>query len=181
MQTNIIQNHSANQLQRTQFDNKINKQKGPGGEKTPSAASAAPRYDEYVHGADNAEETAGIYKVAEDANGKPQVTFDKPQDDRKAKPADDDEKTADSAAPASPDGKDDEIQKCTANTDKVDAEIKKLKEEKQKLEQQISRAADNPDQVKALKSQLSNVESELQMKDNDNYRRQHTTFTNSTI
>lgn len=67
---------------------------------------------------------------------------------------------------------------CTVNTDKVDAEIKKLKEEKQQIEQQIKKTGDE-NKCKELKKQLSQIESELSAKDNDVYRKQHATYTDS--
>lgn len=56
------------------------------------------------------------------------------------------------------------------STDKVDAEIKQLKVKKSQLEQKISTAqADNPD----LERQLALIANELRQKDNDTYRKQH--------
>lgn len=57
----------------------------------------------------------------------------------------------------------------TISTDKVDAEIKLLKNKKSQLEQKISAQADNPD----LQRQLAQIEDELNQKDNDIYRKQH--------
>lgn len=57
----------------------------------------------------------------------------------------------------------------TISTDKVDAEIKLLKNKKAQLEQKISAQADNPD----LQRQLAQIEDELNQKDNETYRKQH--------
>lgn len=57
----------------------------------------------------------------------------------------------------------------TISTDKVDAEIKLLKNKKSQLEQKISAQADNSD----LQRQLAQIEDELNQKDNDIYRKQH--------
>ena len=64
---------------------------------------------------------------------------------------------------------------CTANTDKVDREIERLKKKKAQLEQQARTAAD-PSRREALEKQLAQVERELAQKDNDGYRRAHTSF-----
>lgn len=64
---------------------------------------------------------------------------------------------------------------CTGNTDKVDREIEKLKQKKAKLEQQIQTATD-PGKKETLEKQLAQVERELAQKDNDAYRRAHTSF-----
>lgn len=67
-------------------------------------------------------------------------------------------------------------EKCTGSTDQVDREIKKLKEKKKQLEQQIQSAAGDEKKVRELKEKLAQVENELSQKDNDTYRRQHSTF-----
>lgn len=67
-------------------------------------------------------------------------------------------------------------EKCTGNTDKVDREIEKLKKKKKQLEQQINAASENEERVRELKKELAQVENELKQKDNDTYRRQHTSF-----
>ncbi len=55
-------------------------------------------------------------------------------------------------------------------------EIKELKEKKKELEQQIKSASGDEEKVKELESKLAQVERELSQKDNDTYRRQHSTF-----
>ena len=62
------------------------------------------------------------------------------------------------------------ITQCTTNTDKVDAEIKKLKEEKKQILQQLRKADGDAERQAEL-------EAELQVKDNDTYRKQHATHT----
>lgn len=60
-----------------------------------------------------------------------------------------------------------------ANTDKIDAEIKQLKAKKAQLEQKISTSqGDNAD----LQKQLAQIDDELRKKDNDAYRKAHTSF-----
>ena len=68
-----------------------------------------------------------------------------------------------------------QTENCTGNTDNVDREIKQLKEEKKQLEQRLHSVLD-PQKAAALEKQLTKVEQELQQKDNDIYRRQHTVF-----
>ena len=66
-------------------------------------------------------------------------------------------------------------ERCTANTDRVDREIENLKEKKQQIEQQM-KSCDDLKKMQDLEKQLAGIESELQEKDNDTYRRQHTQF-----
>ena len=62
------------------------------------------------------------------------------------------------------------------NPRKKAADNKEAKqEEKKQLEQKLHTASD-PKKVKELEQQLAKVEQELQQKDNDTYRRQHTVF-----
>ncbi len=53
----------------------------------------------------------------------------------------------------------------------------KLKEKKEKLEKQIKEASGNEEKVKQLEMELAQVESELSQKNNDTYRRSHSSFT----
>ncbi len=64
------------------------------------------------------------------------------------------------------------VEKCTTNTDKVDREIKNLKEKQRQLKQEIEASSKDKDKVRKLEKQLAQVESELNQKDNDTYRRQ---------
>ena len=66
-----------------------------------------------------------------------------------------------------------ESEECTMSTDKVDREIQKLKEKKKQLEQEIKAASEDEGRIKELKKQLAQVESELNQKDNDTYRKQN--------
>ena len=56
----------------------------------------------------------------------------------------------------------------------MDREIEKLKKKQQELEQRINTETDEA-KIKDLEHQLAQVERELKQKDNDTYRRQHTT------
>lgn len=69
------------------------------------------------------------------------------------------------------------ITQCTTNTDKVDAEIKRLKEEKKQILQQLRKADGDAERQAALEKRLAQLEAELQLKDNDAYRKQHATHT----
>lgn len=62
-----------------------------------------------------------------------------------------------------------------ANTDKVDGEISHLKSQQSRLSQQLTTSG-NVDKKAELKDELSRVEYELRLKDNDTYRRQNTNF-----
>lgn len=123
---------------------------------TKKSSSERPSKDEYIKGNEEGEESAGIYKPSQDEDGNREIQYDKPDeaDEKKAKQ-----------------------ENCTANTDKVDREIEKLKQEKQQLEQQIRTVSDGD--TEELERKLAAVERELQQKDNDTYRRQHTKFSNA--
>lgn len=71
--------------------------------------------------------------------------------------------------------KSEKTEECTTNTDKVDREIRELREKKKELEQKLARS-DGPEEKKRLETQLQQTERELQMKDNDSYRRSHAQY-----
>lgn len=106
--------------------------------------------DEYISSEKAGEKPNGLYHVGQDENGNKKVYFNDP---KKAG------------------------EKCVGNTDKVDREIRELKEKKKKLEQQLKAASGDEKKTKELESKLAQVERELGQKDNDTYRRQHSTFT----
>lgn len=99
----------------------------------------------------------GLYRVSEDEKGSSKIQFVPPHKEEKEEP-----KTT----------------QCTANTDKVDGEIKSLKNEKQKIQQQIKQAAGDKDRQAELERRLSQLEAEIQSKDNDTYRKQNASYTN---
>ncbi len=105
---------------------------------------------EYISSEKSGEKPGGLYRIGKDENGNRKLYFEDPK-----KPA----------------------EKCTASTDKVDKEIEKLKEKKKQLEQEIKAASGDEEKVRKLEKKLAQVESELSQKDNDTYRRQHTSFT----
>lgn len=116
-----------------------------------------PLQDEYIPSDKEAKQATGLYQVKYSEDGTPKISFDNPR-----------KKAADNKEA-------DQDEKCTGNTDKVEREIRKLKQEKKQLEQKL-RTASDPQQTKELEKQLANIEQELQLKDNDTYRRQHTVF-----
>ena len=131
-----------------------------------------PVMDEYVP--EEPQEPFGRYWVGKDEDGQPTIFFDAPE-----------EATAPSTRPEAPEelqpakqAPAKQAEKLTGNTDQVDREIQKLREEKETLQQQINREPDEQKR-KVLEQKLAKVESELQQKDNDSYRRQHTVFTPS--
>lgn len=125
-------------------------------------------HDEYISSEKSGANPSGLYRVGQDENGNRKVFFDDP---KKSGNADDNGK---------PKVKSDEPEKsdekCTGSTDKVDREIKRLREKKKELEQQIKSVSGDEEKVKELKNKLAQVERELSQKDNDTYRRQHSTF-----
>lgn len=138
---------------------------------------AKPRYDEYIKSNNTATDSTGIYRLAKDKQGNARILYDSPNQQNKA--VDGAENNQSNNPAGGPDGAKDgkTIMKSTVNTDKVDAEIKRLKEKKQELEQQIQQAAGDSDKVQRLRQRLSDIENELRVKDNDNYRKQHASYT----
>lgn len=70
-----------------------------------------------------------------------------------------------------------ETTRYTTNTDKVDNEIKKLKEERKQILQELRKAGGDTEKQVDLQKRLSQLDAELQAKDNDAYRKQHATHT----
>ena len=68
-----------------------------------------------------------------------------------------------------------EEKRASASPDKVDREIRELRKKKKELEQKLARS-DGPEEKKRLETQLQQTERELQMKDNDSYRRSHAQY-----
>ncbi len=65
-------------------------------------------------------------------------------------------------------------EQTTANTDNVDRELKSLKEKQTALKRQLKTASS--DEAAQLQKQLEQVNAELALKDNDNYRRANAVF-----
>lgn len=110
-----------------------------------------PAVDEYIPGEER--EPSGCYRPGRDENGEPKIIFDAPEREQQ------------------PEG-----ERCICSTDKVDREIEKLKKQKQQLEQKLNTETDET-RRRELEASLSQIEQELKQKDNDNYRRQHATYT----
>ena len=142
------------------------------------------RRDVYVHG--DAPARTGIYCPAADGNGEPGIRFDGPgrqdasrgflaegrMEERRASGA---AKGAEERRASATPEKSEKTEECTTNTDKVDREIRELREKKKELEQKLARS-DDPEEKKRLETQLQQTERELQMKDNDSYRRSHAQY-----
>lgn len=148
-----------------------------------------PVMDEYVP--EKPQEPSGRYWMGKDKDGKPKIYFDDPEraantpkrpekvtdtkkPDADAPEAEEPEKDKGTKEPEKKGKKDDE--RCVGNTDQVDREIEKLKKKQQELEQRLSTEHDEA-KIKDLERQLAQVERELSEKDNDAYRKQHSTFT----
>ena len=130
-----------------------------------------PVMDEYVP--EEPQEPSGRYWMGKDGDGQPKIYFDDPEqaaDEPKQLECEPDQ--ADQGA-RGPEGKKDKDEVWEGNSDKVDREIEKLKTKRQELEQQL-RAETGEARIKDLERQLAQVERELQQKDTDAYRRQHT-------
>ena len=146
-----------------------------------------PVMDEYVP--EEPQEPSGRYWMGKDEDGQPKIYFDDPEraaEAPKGPEAAPDVKKSDAEAPEAeepdpagqgakgPERKKDQDEVWEGNTDKVDREIEKLKKKQQELEQRINTETDEA-KIKDLEQQLAQVERELKQKDNDTYRRQHTT------
>ena len=110
--------------------------------------------DEYVP--EEPEEPSGRYWIGREQDGRPKIHFDDP------------ERAA--GAPNKPE------EKWACDTGKVDREIEKQKKKQQELKQQLGTETDEG-RIKELERQLAQTEQELREKDNDTYRKQHSTFT----
>lgn len=65
---------------------------------------------------------------------------------------------------------------CIASTDRVDAELTSLKTREAQLASKLSSVDKNSPEYGTLEQELTQVENELRLKNNDTYRRQHTDF-----
>lgn len=156
---------------RDKVDNTSDNQIKSGQENSNGARPIEPRYDEYIHSGDTPDasmEENPVYSKPNKLSG----NMEKVPESGK------DEEEAPLPVKGKPDDKKADEEKCTVNTDKVDAEIKALKQELQRIKQQLNDASDDPDKENKLQQQLTSVEAELRMKDNDSYRKQHSTYTN---
>ena len=120
-----------------------------------------PAIDQYVP--EEKQSPTGHYWPGKDEDGQPRIYFDDPEQGR----------GADGTEREATDSRAAEI--CRGSTDKVDREIEALKKEKEELKRRIDGETDAA-KVKELEKELAQVERELRQKDNDTYRRQHTTF-----
>lgn len=127
---------------------------------------AKPAADEYVP--EEKREPSGRYWLGSGENGRPRVYFDDP--DREAERP---ERAADAPGPQKS-GRNGGA--CAVNTDRVDREIERLKKRRQELEQRLCAETDET-RIEDLERQMAQVERELRAKDNETYRRQHSTFT----
>ncbi len=149
-----------------------------------------PVMDEYIP--EEKKESSGLYRLGKDEEGSPRIYFDEPDQAEespvKASEQPDSAKEdggIDRSEKKTADGKPEKQEKseksekserCTANTDRVDREIEKLKKRQKELKQQLNAETDDK-KIKSLEKELLQVESELRQKDNDAYRRRHTSFT----
>ena len=136
-----------------------------------------PVMDEYVP--EEPQEPSGRYWMGKDEDGQPKIYFDDPERAADAPRQPEDAPEAEEPKQAGqgakgPEGKKNKDETWECNTDKVDREIEKLKKKQQELEQRLNSETDEA-KIKDLEHQLAQVERELKQKDNDTYRRQHTT------
>ena len=138
-----------------------------------------PTMDEYVP--EEPREPSGRYWLGKDGDGRPKIHFDDPERTADAPQKPDGDIPEEEPGPADqagkgPEKKEEKEERWECNTDKVDREIEKLRKKQQELEQRLSTETDEA-KIKDLERQLAQVERELTQKDNDAYRRQHSSLT----
>jgi hypothetical protein len=137
-----------------------------------------PVMDEYVP--EEKREPFGRYWLGRDGGGQPKIYLDDPEraPDSPERPEDplDAKACGQDKDARGPEKKGEKEHVCIGSTDKVDREIERLRKKKEELEQRISTETDEA-RIQDLERQLAQVERELRKKDNDTYRRQHSTFT----
>lgn len=138
-----------------------------------------PAADEYVP--EEKREPWGRYWVVRDEDGRSKVCFDGPEGTGDAPGGRD---GVPGAGAPEQGGRTEGPEKkaagrksehCTGDTGQVDREIEKLKKRRAELERRLSAETDEA-KLRDLEKELAQVESELRRKDNDAYRRRHTTF-----
>lgn len=136
-----------------------------------------PVMDEYIP--EEKREPSGRYWLGRDEDGRPKICFDDPEqaadDSGKSKDAPNTEKSGHSKEAKGPEKSGKQEERYAGDTGKADREIERLKKKRQELEQRLNTETDEA-KIKELKRQLAQVEQELRQKDNDAYRKQHTTF-----
>lgn len=192
---------AAKQEKETEKENKAAKKEGKATETKAAETAAAEKtsketkenrtgiltpQDEYINSEKSGARPSGLYRLEQDEKGNPRIAYDAwkkpaaPDDVSEPKTgnskADDSkpDKNGKSQPNAAAPGKEEE--QWVGSTDKVDREIRKLKEKKAQLEQQINAVSGDEEKAGKLKKELAQVENELRQKDNDTYRRQHTSF-----
>ena len=138
-----------------------------------------PAMDEYIRS--EPQEPSGRYWMGKGEDGQPKIYFDDRSRAADAPKRSEDAPEAEEPDPAGqgakgPERKKDKDEVWEGNTDKVDREIEKLKKKQQELERRLNTETDEA-KIEDLERQLAQVERELKQKDNDTYRRQHTTVT----
>ena len=128
--------------------------------------SARPAQDEYLP--EEKREPTGLYWPGRDEDGRPKIYFDAPEPEAEA--------PEDAPRPEGPDRSGEEEERWACDTGEADREIERLKKRKEELERQLS-AETGEARTEALERQLAQVERELKQKDNDTYRKQHSTVT----
>ncbi len=182
----VKEKQAAERAEKAKEAEKAAEEKGP--------AKLSEPQDEYISSEKSGKKPTGLYRVGRDENGNQKIFFEDPKaahadgkeelkaahpDEKEDLKADGDRSKEDEDGKGpkvggNSQGKPEEI--CVANTDAVEREIRKLKEKKQQLEQQIQSASGDEKKIRELEKKLAQVEQELSQKDNDTYRRQHTSF-----
>ena len=138
-----------------------------------------PVMDEYIRS--EPQEPSGRYWMGKDEDGQPKIYFDNPEQaagapDIRRPVAEAPEAKEPEDKGVGPEKKERAEGLCACNTDKVDREIENLKKKQQELAQRLNTETDET-KIKDLERQLAQVEQELRQKDNDTYRKQHSTST----
>lgn len=130
--------------------------------------SQKPRMDQYIP--EEKQGSFGRYWMGKDEEGQPKVCFDDPKRAEEApqKPG----SVPDTEGPE----KGGKEEQWACDTGGVDREIEKLKEKQKQLEQRLGAETDET-RSRELERQLTQVTQQLMEKDNDAYRKQHSTYT----
>lgn len=130
------------------------------------------RFDSYK--SQSRTESAGLYEVAQDKNGNRVIKFDTLKKETE-------NQIGERNLEKNGGGEEEKpiIVKTMINTDSIEREIQNLKQTKVQLAQQVAGA--EPEKAKSAEATLTQVERELQAKDNDAYRKQHADVQQTTV
>ncbi len=120
-------------------------------------------------------ESAGLYRMGKDEEGKPTLVFDDPKAAEKEKAAREREAEAEEKKAEEEEAR---TKTTVIDTDRVDREIEELKEQVEELEQRLHYGGSLVD-AEEVEQELTFAKIELHLKDNDTYRRANAQVTSA--